>query len=751
MDERKEKIEYPEIEKPKDGFINNYAERSEFMRIIKNSYFSAMLKKPPKKDEKTRSNFSNLKKDENTDFAFKGFYMGLNKPSDDVYYQSAATYMLLSIINGEDVREKVGTNKTTKKKTQASGDSKVVKFEKYEQQAILGNIDWLMRKYEGGEHGLGDGESSHLTESDRKHCASYDEYKRHTATLTYTQMLLTFVQALLAHEAGKIDGGFERLGAAEDGGDFRIFNFKGRINTIIDDCLCKINDEFIKAVSPGKWSGWTFGKKETVKYPSLFFTYAVLEAFSEVEEIFTDKKSVLNGRIKEFSFSDNYQKLVDNVRLSGYTLWREYKDSLAKGFFSEKGEEFSISDIVDKGVDNAHFNTLFVILSVIYSSVNRILRVDKDFYPLDKLKDTLSVASLDSDIASYANLIQSAMPRFDALRRESVAKGKEFKIQDYIVEIEHEWLTEDAAKDEAVLRDIRETNVFDKLIGASLVPLLTRANNLFALYISRYPKKEISEYFNRLTKSRISVSSVCYHYEKAEKNLSYYEEYIVDKETGKQKADWKAFIQDNSKDMYWLWGAADSFDTQAGAKAINAVIDFYEYYETYEQPFIEPSKNLADTRDAAEIKIAELEKTHKIELAEKEKENAAALKAERENRPLENAVKRLVEEVFDDKLPQIKEVALKAIRETIVQALAQTLFERSGDTRVTLSEIEKGIGEIGEMTMAKLLRGIVVTTTIPKTTYKLKSETNDLSKTIDKLIKDQAKNNERILSQQIKE
>ena len=170
----------------------------------------------------------------------------------------------------------------------------------------------------------------------------------------------------------------------------------------------------------------------------------------------------------------------------------------------------------------------------------------------------------------------------------------------------------------------------------TIIPLLVKTYSLISAWIVQYPQKQMMDYLKLILESR--------------------------------RLDKKRNIKE------WIWDK-EMYDVSINSVFVSTLADFYEYYEKYEQPFLDPqariAKNNAEAdaivkaaREAAqqEIEAAKEEANRKVEEAN---EAVKKVKQERENLPIIVAIKDLVREVLEQELVKYLPNALNQARDYI--------------------------------------------------------------------------------------
>jgi hypothetical protein len=179
------------------------------------------------------------------------------------------------------------------------------------------------------------------------------------------------------------------------------------------------------------------------------------------------------------------------------------------------------------------FNNIYLVSILLYGYVNRRAGDSKDDVVM-----TMEAA------------LQNVQRVYNQLRRD----GLEYLVDTYIIPFKS------SHRD---MKGAYQKLNYNSLVDASLLPMLVKANNIIAYYISQYPVKQMSVLFEDLFDSMMT-------------------------------------------DGRWIW-ERKGYDVKINERYIEAIADFYAYYEDYE-------------RDYADKKNAKDRKTKELIRAEREKE-----------------------------------------------------------------------------------------------------------------------------------
>lgn len=392
---------------------------------------------------------------------------------------------------------------------------------------------------------------------------------------------------------------------------------------------------------PKGW-GYTNGCTEA----SLFFTYSVLEAYSDFEDnvlfqsdddseyfVLLDEdinpKKVKDQELYMFLEFENgglistWRKLCEKVSDNTYEI---YKDILKEGFvddnFLKDINSIQINEILKFNSSNALFNNLYIVFLFIYGYVNN--RKDQK-----RNKEVIELIDI---------VLQNVHNTYNSLKKLD---------KDYIVD-KYNLIFDEPTTNEDRSREYARTLNQERLISSTLLPMLIKANNLIAFYVTQYPNKKLKDQFEQLF--------------------------------------------DNVIKNEWVW-EGDVFDVLITERYIEAIADFYDYYEKYEKKYIDVNIKTEEIRQKAEEKATRKLRPKLRQEIEKEfnlkfEEGITKTKSEF---TIENAIIDKIEKIIDNKLNQFKEKQLYNINsfiENIVSMMEEKVIEVSSINKDTKDKEE---------------------------------------------------------------
>lgn len=331
--------------------------------------------------------------------------------------------------------------------------------------------------------------------------------------------------------------------------------------------------------------GWNYTLD--CKKPSLFFTYSVLEAYSDFEDniLFSDEDGtgsdtelinlINDGKSNshiEADWGKTCKAIAENV-------WQKYKNvlktDLVSDDFLENIRTITKDDILKASSSNALFNTVYIIFILIYGYAN--VRSDEQ--------------EQEDVIATMNAALQNVQRIYEQLSKEN----KEFVVDTYYMNYQslHE------SKGDKFMKMLNA----ERIVDASIVPILVKANNIIAFYISRYPQKQMSTLFLEL------------------------------------------FDRMNAQD--WIWDNMN-YDIENTERYIEAIADFYQYYDKYEREYAERLKSKKELEKEAEDRVAKrIEKRIKEQTKQDvAAEHARAMEDLRQSYAIENLLRKSIKDAF---------------------------------------------------------------------------------------------------------
>ncbi len=352
------------------------------------------------------------------------------------------------------------------------------------------------------------------------------------------------------------------------------------VETFNDTCI----------IEDGIAKGWGYTRE--CENASLFFTYSVLEAFSDFEDNVmlnsvdvemdeetgenkneaknnTEDKELLEAinKGKEAGAKNIEDVWSDLCKQVSKNVWDLYKEVLRDDFvddgFMNGYKKITREDILKSNSSNALFNSIYLVFIFIYGYVN-----DQTHNPY--------VVGIDPDdvLMTMNAALQNVQRVYEQLKKDSM----EYLVDTYVIPFKSKHKNP-SYRDEYIRRLNTKT-----LLDNTLLPALVKANNMIAFYITEYPVKQMGILFKELF--------------------------------------------ENMCEDEWVWESG-RYDVKITERYIESIADFYMYYEKYEQFYAKRYLKNEENREA--LREEEREKMRPDLLKEVEekvaKDRAEELKA----------------------------------------------------------------------------------------------------------------------------
>ncbi len=333
------------------------------------------------------------------------------------------------------------------------------------------------------------------------------------------------------------------------------------------------------------YRGWSYTRD--CERASLFFTYSVLEAFSDFEDatynITFDENGVLDAtqaKDEELLEKINHNNKKGEPRQDKWrricravanNVWENYKDDIKEDFVNDiflKGHQaIHREDLGRMERSNALFNTLYIVFILLYGYVN-VTHPDK--------RDVIN---------TMESALQNVQHTYEQLRQ----RGHDYLIDTYTIP----FLPRHKERGELYTKRLNHKHITD----TTLLPILVKANNMAAFYITRYPVKQMGTFYELL------------------------------------------FDQENISRDEVLWEDR-GYDVKITERYIEAVADFHDYYEKYEKDYLNKFEQAREEGKKAGIRKArrDVEKEHAEAIKALEEKHSEALAATRASFLIENAI-----------------------------------------------------------------------------------------------------------------
>ncbi|MCL2861593.1 MAG: hypothetical protein FWE22_04185 [Firmicutes bacterium] len=356
----------------------------------------------------------------------------------------------------------------------------------------------------------------------------------------------------------------------------------------------------------GNPTGWGFA--DGCEEPSLFFTYSVIEAFSEFDDAFmggADEEGIDEEMLAFINKNSEVKydaEFLDIVFKIGDRAWDLFKDKLRDELFSDAFDKESIARITKEQVENSSrspvlFNTLYVIFILFYSYKNN--RQTRGLTHLTEKQKIEKQKIFDADNIQVQNAMSLALQNIQNFYDDMQRKGKEAIVERnaLILNQKHER--------KGLAKELSSASIQ----AGGFIPMSAKANNLIARYNYKFPQQKMGLLLNDIFMMR--------------------------------------------RPDEWLWSER-IFDLLETERCLESIADFFDYYKEFEQPFV--SKSLDDTRRRKEIRedlvktlgpAAEKRAEEKMKM-QLEKELHEKLEEERQKYTIEIAINQRIESKINE-------------------------------------------------------------------------------------------------------
>ena len=369
--------------------------------------------------------------------------------------------------------------------------------------------------------------------------------------------------------------------------------------------------------------GWGYTKG--VKHPSLYFTFSILEAYSDFdsniliggddadyfiaspedaerglettknesayarsERFYNNLVDYINSEIKKDEYGNVVMgadgkpervfggiKYEERLRKAAtqcaYYLFYKFKDNIAESFYNDDGYTVSKQQVMRSSNTPSVFYPLYILSSLLNGEVNGTIKTQL-MYTRKRRMDAASSADRDS-LSNLAALdrqiraLETEYRQFEGCFSDGLNNVQKIytlmEKSDKLDVIDRHYLTFDQAHPEnpQFSRMLSRENI----LAMPLLPLLVNVTNLYVLWISKFPDKQISAYI-----------------------MDIFENYCNRTEEG---------------ELEWVFEQG-SYDLHATVRYVDAISNFFDYYESYERVYANRSKAM---KDAEATVRAELE------------------------------------------------------------------------------------------------------------------------------------------------
>ena len=398
------------------------------------------------------------------------------------------------------------------------------------------------------------------------------------------------------------------------------FNERANVGQRLCVQIKKIIEFFLDNVIDGE-NGFGCGYANGCVEPSLFFTYSVIEAYSDFEDnAITDLDEELLDYLNK-GIDNEEDRLEIRYRNVCYAVgdrtWEIYKDYLKDNFFTDKFDGkincVSKTEIENTARSSALFNNLYIIFILFYSYINS----RDEIYVYDKKNNRYTCNGekrSEEEKQRFIYTLDRSMQFIKNFYDDLKAVGNESIVDKHIISFSQKnilinnfgkWLNEEFIQ------------------ASSLLPMLVKASNLIAFWIQKFPQQGMTDMFDDM---------------------------LATKMEGK-----------------WLWENR-KYDLLSTERYFEALADYFDYYDEYEKNYAE--KNLKKEQLRLQLETQLNQKYEKKLNAEIEKIRKQQEKSIREEIEDNIRAEYIVEPVLNKK---IEDAVEQAISNKTLEYLISTL------------------------------------------------------------------------------
>lgn len=288
-------------------------------------------------------------------------------------------------------------------------------------------------------------------------------------------------------------------------------------------------------------NGFGWGYANGCEEPSIFFTYSVIEAYSDFED-----NAILDEDAELLDYlNQGIEKEEDRIEIRyrnlcfaiGDRTWYFYKDYLKTSFFSDKFngtiEIISKEEILKTTRSSVLFNSLYILFILFYSYMNARDEIYdifvKKIRSQNKQPEYRTEEEKNEIINSMTRCLQMIQNFYEDLRDS----GNASIVDKHIISFNQK---------NSRIPEISKMLNEESIQASSFLPMLVKANNLVAYHIFQFPQKTMTDLFDEILLAK-------------------------------------------NKDS-WLWENR-RFDLLSTERYIEAIADYFDYYDSYEKNYAE--------------------------------------------------------------------------------------------------------------------------------------------------------------------
>lgn len=399
---------------------------------------------------------------------------------------------------------------------------------------------------------------------------------------------------------------------------------------------------YIETVIGGEGNPQGWGYVNGCEEPSIYFTYAVTECFNDFEDYIMGNEAINTPEDKEFlkqlnqglPAGEELHKRLSKIKIQlGMNYWDKFKDVLHTDFLSDMGSVIKRDQIRTSTRTSALFTNVYLICILIYCETDKYLSSDQE-------KDRLLI------IARQA--LQMVSSYYDVLKSD----GLDNIVDRHIISFE---------QNHPEKKKLNKIFSSSSIYSTTLTPMLIKANSLLTFYVTQFPEREMSRYFDMAIEKRIN--------------------------DGEQ----------------WLWEGS-KYELATTQRYIEAILDFYDYYENFEKAYLRSKLEVAEEEIKIEQRLrdeltpilrteveAELQSDHARELENLKQEITSqyqieGLIDEKIEKAIQSKTLEILKSAFSsivsvNKTPQLMEEETSELAATFMSAIRSYFYKYTYEAR----------------------------------------------------------------------
>lgn len=337
--------------------------------------------------------------------------------------------------------------------------------------------------------------------------------------------------------------------------------------------------------------------------PSIYFTYTVTESFNDFEDYILGNEDINTIKDNEFLEQINiglspdellHNRMANIKGKLGSAIWEKFKNVLHTEFMSDTGTIITRDQIRNSTRTSALFSTIYIVCTLIYCETDKL----PEYIDNDRIQTLIGQA------------LQMVSNFYDVLKSD----GLDNIVDKHLVSFD---------------QPHTEKRLINKIISSAsiylttLTPMLLKANSLLTFYVTQFPEREMSRYFDIAIKKRVNNGE------------------------------------------HWLWEEG-KYDLATTERYVEAILDFYDYYEKFEQTYLKSQLGVIEEEQKIELRLRqdllpklreqvteELRRSHENDLFDLRKEITNEFQLEELiNKKIEKAIQEqtiiIIERMFEE-------------------------------------------------------------------------------------------------------